>query len=524
MLSALLALTFVLVPLDDRPVTLQLPRMLAAIAGVQIATPPRETLGNYLRFGDPDAIADWLRDAAPGDAAAFIVSTDMAAYGGLIASRTPATPAFVAVARLRALASFRASRPAAAFAAFGTVMRLAPTGVPELGAAAGFFAAGPAWPVIQKYANLPDPPRTAADRAEAARLRGAAGPALDAYLGTRARDRDIDLFALQLVAEGRFDQLILGQDDAGPVGLHLADLAALRAFAERWGLSGRASIEPGADELAMALVGAALARQAAFVPRIRVTYSREGGGALNDPLEFEPIDDTVNALIATSGARRAEAAGADIDLFVRVPGTPAHDETAFVDAIERDVRAGRLAAAADLTFLASDDPAEQRGLVEELLQRRIAGSLAAFASWNTTANTLGTAIPEAIAVAAGDRMGSYDARAHAQFMLDRYADDYAFHDFTRPAINAWLSERGISDHTYLLPIIAEQTSWRDRADLWPRALALLAAIYPQYADAGLTITLPWDRTFETELDVRLRGGCYGSVTNSAAPPLMPTVP
>ncbi len=54
-----------------------------------------------------------------------------------------------------------------------------------------------------------------------------------------------------------------------------------------------------------------------------------------------------------------------------------------------------------------------------------------------------------------------------------------------------------------MPIIAEQTNWRNRADLWSRSLALLAAIYPQYGDGGLTITLPWDRTFETELDVRL---------------------
>jgi hypothetical protein len=294
----------------------------------------------------------------------------------------------------------------------------------------------------------------------------------------------------------------LGQDDAGPVGLHLADLAALRAYVAQWGLRGRASIEPGADELAMALVGAALAHQAAFMPRIRVAYSLPDGGARNDPLEFTPIDATVDALIRTSGARRADA-DPDIDLFVRVPGTPPAQEAAFVDAIESDVHDGRLAAVADLTFLAENDPAEQRGLVEDLLRRRIAGSIAAFASWNTTANTMGTAIPEAIAVAAGRRMGSYDARAHAQFMLDRYADDYAFHDFTRPALNAWLSDRGTSDHTFLLPSIAEQANWQNRADLWPRALALLAEIYPQYADAGLTITLPWDRTFETELDVRL---------------------
>ncbi len=502
--ALLLALTFVVVPLDDRPVTLQLPRMLGAIAGVTIATPPRELLGRYLRFGEPDAIARWLRDDAPADAAAFIVSTDMLAYGGLIASRTPATPEFLAISRLRSLAAFRATRPRAAFAGFGTVMRLAPTGVPDEGAAAGFFAAGPIWPLIQEYANLPDPPQTAADRATAQRIRAAAGPALDEYLATRLRDRNVDLFALQQVAECGLDRLILGQDDAGPVGLHLRDLAALRAYLQRWGLNGRAAIEPGADELGMALVGAALAHQAAFVPRVRVIYSQAGGGLRNDPLEFAPIDSTVDALIRTSGGRRADdATDPDIDLFVRVPGTLAEERTAFVDAIAGDVRRGRLAAVADLTFLAQDDLEQQRLLVDDLLERGIAGSIAAFASWNTTANTLGTALPEAIAVDAGKRLGSYDARAHAQFMLDRYADDYAFHDFTRPALNAWLSEQGITDHTYMLPAVAEQTNWRNRADLWPRALALLAAIYPHHADAGLTITLPWDRTFETELDVRL---------------------
>lgn len=511
LIAGLLALTFVLVPLDDRPVTLQLPQMLGRIAGVRVAVPPRELLGKYLQFGDPDALAAWLREASPRDASAFIVSLDMLAYGGLIASRTPAVPAFLAVSRLRSLAAFRATRPSAPFAAFGTVMRLAPTGVPDLGAAAGFFAAGPVWPLIQKYANLPDPPRTAADRAAAARLRAAAGPVLDEYLATRRRDLDVDLFELQLAAEGSVDALILGQDDAGPVGLHLRDIAALRAFVAKWDLGARATIEPGADELAMALVGASLAHQAAFIPRIGVTYSLPRGGERNDPLEFAPIDTTVGALIRASGGVRADGAASasqrpDIELFVRVPGTPPAAEQRFVDAIDEAAQAGRVVAVADLTFLAPDDFVQQRSLVDELLQRGVAGSIAAFASWNTTANTLGTAIPEAIAVAAGERMGSYDARAHAQFMLDRYADDYAFHDFTRPALNAWLSDRGVTDHTYLEPIIAEQTTWQNRADLWPRTLALLGAIYPQYRDGGLTITLPWDRTFETELDVRLGDG------------------
>ncbi|MGB8267155.1 MAG: DUF4127 family protein [Candidatus Velthaea sp.] len=494
--------SFVVVPLDDRPVTRQLPQMLGAIAGVRIELPPRALTGTYLTPGDPDAILRWLRsDAAPQDARAYVVSNDMIAYGGLIASRVPGTPAFLAYSRLRDLAAVRSAHAGASFATFGTVMRLAPTGVPALGEAASFFAAGAAWPLVDRYANLPDPPRTETERALAADLRARLGPVLDDYLATRARDRDVDLFELQLTAEGAFDRVILGQDDAGPVGLHLRDLAALRAYAAEWDRGGRAAIEPGADELGMLLVGAALARQAAYVPHVRVVYSRAGGATVNDPLEFAPIGTTIPDIVRASGA--VIDRDGELTLFVRVPETSAADEATFETAIAAVVAAGRLAAVADLSFLRANDLAAQRELPAALIARGIAGRLAAFAAWNTTANTVGTAIPEAIAVAAGKRMGTYDPGAHAQFMLDRYADDFAFHDFTRPALNAALAARGIGDHAYLTPEVAVQAARENRAGLWPRALDLLAQIYPECRDRGLTITLPWDRTFETELDVRL---------------------
>jgi hypothetical protein len=494
--------SFVVVPLDDRPVTRQLPQLLGRIAGVEVALPPRALTGSYLTPGDPDGIMRWLASpAAPQDPSAYIVSNDMIAYGGLIASRIPGTPGFLAISRLRDLAAIRRAHPAASFATFGTVMRLAPTGVPASGAAASFFAAGPIWPLIQQYANLPDPPQTDAQRTLAAALRAQAGPALDAYLATRARDLDVDLFELQLDAEGAFDRLILGQDDAGPVGLHLRDLAALRAYATLWNRDGRAAIEPGADELAMVLTAAALARQAAYVPHVRVVYSRADGAAINDPLEFAPIGTTIADIIRACGGVPDQRG--ELSLFVRVPETAPADETAFEQQIVTASHAGELAAVADLSFLQSGDLAAQALLPQALIAAGVAGRLAAYASWNTTANTVGTAIPEAIAVAAGRRMGTYDPGAHAEFMLDRYADDYAFHDFARPALNAWLTAHGTPDHTFLVPPLGLEAADENRADLWPRALDLLRAIYPTCRDRGYTITLPWDRSFEAELDVRL---------------------
>jgi hypothetical protein len=271
----------------------------------------------------------------------------------------------------------------------------------------------------------------------------------------------------------------------------------------------------------MVFVGNALARLARWEPAVRVTYSRVGAAAQNDILEYVPIDVTIGRLITLSGARRvaaeegnaeegsaeegsAEDGGdAAIDLFVRLARTSDADEQRFVDAITDALARKRSVAVADLSFLGGTLP-EQRALVEELIQRGLAGRIDAFASWNTTANTIGTALATAITVGSARRRGTYAPVAHAQFMLDRYADDYAFHDFVRPQLNADLKAAGVTDETFLLPDVARWMGGRNRALLWPRTLDLLWSIFPRYRDAGLTITLPWERTFETELDVRLR--------------------
>jgi hypothetical protein len=492
------------VPLDDRPVTYQLPVMLGAIAGQPVLTPPRALLGNYLTPGNPDAILRWLASPQTQGVSAIVVSTDMLVYGGLVASRIPGVWAIDGFARLRALAAIRAARPAAFVAAFGTIMRLAPTGVPDLGPAKGYYATGATVDALQQYANLPDPPQTPEQRGVATQLRERLGATLQAYLDTRARNVEVDDYALLIAAEGGVDRLVLGQDDAGPTGLHLRDVAELQARARRFGLEERASIEPGADELGMVLLAQAFARNVRWTPAIAVAYSRPDAAAFNDQLEFVPIDTTIGHIIGACGGRRVTVpAQADVLLYVRVPGTSEADERRFEDALAADVAAGRSVAVADLTFLRGEPGPEQRALTDVLIARGLAGRIDAYASWNTNANTVGTALATAIAAGAGRRAGRYDARAHAQFLLDRYIDDYAFHQFVRPVLNTELRARGI-DTTLLLPEVASEAAHDNRALLWPLGLDLLAAIYPQYRDAGLTITLPWDRTFETQIDVRLK--------------------
>jgi hypothetical protein len=496
-LIALLFATIAFVPIDDRPVTSQLPLMLGRIAGVPVNEPPRVLLGQFLQPGRPDAIIAWLNREAASRTSYFVVSTDMLTYGGLIASRVPGASYADAYFRLQGLASLRARLPRSWIGAFGTIMRLAPTGIP---AGTPFFAPYPTWLYLQEYANL-HYPLLPSEEAQAQQLRDLIGSAtLDAYLATRARNLAADRLLLKMAATGTIDRLVLGQDDAGPVGLHVPDVRLLQAELAAANLEARASIEPGTDELGMALVANAIARIADWTPRIAVRYSTPQGDVYQDPIEYAPISVAINALIRVCGGVRDDA-NPQIVLYVRVPNTsPAQDHTLQAE-MSSDVSGGRSVALADLSYLESYS--DQGGFARQILASGLAARLDAYSSWNTNANTVGTALAEAIAAGAGRRMGTYDALAHRTFTFLRFLDDYAFHDEVRPELNATLAAQGVIDHSLLDPEVAAAMTQRDRALLWQYAVTILNQLDPGYHIAAMSVALPWSRTFETSIDVGL---------------------
>lgn len=498
MIAALALAAIAFVPMDDRPVTMQLPVMLGQIAGVPVLAPPRDEIGRYLQPGRSDALIAWLNATArERHTRSFVISADMLAYGGLVASRVPGPSYADAISRLHELAHLRTEYPGAWIGAFGTIMRLAPTGVP---AGTPFFAAYPTWDYLARYANLHDPPlpNEAASAAHLVQLIGE--PALQQYLATRTRDLGVDRMLLAMTADGTIDRLVLGQDDAGPAGLHVPEVALLQSLLDADGVRGRASIEPGADELGMALVAHAIARSARWTPRVAIRYSTAAGAAYQDPIEYAPIATAIDALVGVCGGVVAGTdSDADIVLFVRVPGDSAQQDRTLLDDMAAAEAAGRSVALADLSYLHDDD--QQAVFAQSLLATPVAARLDAYASWNTNANTAGTALAEAIAAGAGRRTHTYDDLAHRTFTFMRFVDDYAFHDFVRPQLNAALDARGIADHTLLAPDAAAAAAQRNRALLWNQAERILPMLDPGYHIAAIDIGLPWDRTFETSLDV-----------------------
>jgi len=244
-------------------------------------------LGHYTKPGDPDALEHWILDLDTQGISALVVSADILAYGGLVASRTPATSLADARAHLQVLVRFHEQHPTIPIYVFGTIMRLAPTETPQSEA---YYDA------LTNYASLAGKAHlTSDDRAALAQSReGIPDSIFWDYMGARARDLAVDEQLVNLAARGTIAWLAITQDDAGsPDGVQVAEQRALLAQITTTHARGSVWLNPGADEMGMIATTRAIEDVSAWYPHVRVVYSSPRGPSLQDPLEDVPVGQTI---------------------------------------------------------------------------------------------------------------------------------------------------------------------------------------------------------------------------------------
>ena len=189
---------------------------------------------------------------------------------------------------------------------FGTIMRLAPTGIP---ANTPYFAPYPVWSYLQQYANLHDPLEPSRN-SEAQRLRGLIGESvLDAYLQTRARNYAVDRLLLDKARAESIDRLVLGQDDAKPYGLHVPEVQALQALS-RCERSGRPRVDRAGRRRTRHGAGRARARARCATGRraSRSTTRRRRARRIKIRWSTRRSAITIDRLIALCGGVRDDTA------------------------------------------------------------------------------------------------------------------------------------------------------------------------------------------------------------------------
>jgi Protein of unknown function (DUF4127) len=470
----------VLIPLDDRPAVAQFAQMIGGIADHEVVMPPMEMLGRFTTPGNVPQIIEWLglvdyskyknylstktepkyklsakdvftpEDRAKtlkfikmvdySDVSALVVSVDMLAYGGLVASREPGVTQQEALSRLDFFRWFKHEHPEIPIYAFNVLMRVAPT--------ASSYTRN--WrDDVSRWAELMDrAPKTNDPKliAELEQLKKKLNPqSITNYLEARRRDLQVNLAMIKLYEDRVIDNLIFLQDDAREFGLHRHDQVILREKLKGLGFTDEVPIYNGADEGSLSLVSRAVLDKAKQKIKIAVVYSSEKSRKIIAPYEDHPLEFTVEHQINAAGGQLVNAAEApDYTLYVNAPETNATEFTMFSKNLVADLKANKAVALADVLFPAPHFSGADERLISILKTEKLFDKLTGYAAWNTAGNTLGTTIPAANMRVFSKQFTDAPERAarattaHLEFLLHRFAGDYLYHDIVRLEINQQL--------------------------------------------------------------------------------------
>ncbi len=538
------------VPLDNRPCNVEHVQMLARMVDYELLVPPGELLGHYTTPGSVEDIIEWLlREAAGGSIDCAVLSLDMLAYGGLVASRSPHVRTQLALERLNTLADLRQMLPEAAIYAHNAIMRLSITANSDEAAAN--------WQLLRDYSETQGRLEALGEESDRQRLteleKQIPISLLGKYNACRERNHQVNLRAVEETAKSNLDFLVLAQEDAAQYGPHVQEQAALRKLVQRHGLSQRVSMHPGADELGQTLLARFIHQHMEKVPTAYVMYANPQDAENIATFEDRPFSETLHGQMQTVGVELSSSpATADFVLAINPPAprqrsdyqdaeaAQAREQQAqdFLEAVA-DNLGDRSLAVCDVAF---PNGAEEC-FVEALLARKLPlQGLLSFAAWNTAANSVGSALAHStLRLTALQDKGAFDLanllvdlspmrylqlldtlidseKAHINLLFCHLADDWLYQTRIRPQVTEHVIKMlraSIFDLADSKPRVQNMVSdllVRAVADLWathflgkesvrigPRENATSLAL----AELEETrVTLPWGRLFEVDLNLK----------------------
>lgn len=501
-----------LVPLDERPVNLQLPRQVAAIAGAELVVPPPEALPAFRAPADIGALHAWVRAQArpPAGAAGadrLVVCIDTLVHGGIIPARITTDSPRTALDRLDVLRDVRADAPGLVISAASLVMRASDSysavEEPEYWSAYGrrLHAFGTALHHAFEEDLLHSAPGGAPETEVPRDERSD-------FERRRLRNHVINLAALGLHEEGVIDTLAVTADDTAPYSAGSAEQAWLRHWARALTRGGEVMMYPGADEVGAVLVARALVAGGPG-PTWRIVCGEDGGLTRVPNFENVPVrEGLIRQIVAAGGVVAPGDGPSDAVLVAHAPdpdhgdcfgGVPRSDPKAVeatVDAVRRALASGAIVALADVRFSNGSDPR----LVERLAEEGLLLRLTSYGGWNTAGNAIGGAVAQATAWWAGRRDGTADARALREALLTRILDDHAYQSGIRPALQDTVFHGAIGPVDAATEDVALT---RIAAALQDRLHLLL---HDEDAWSVASVSLPWHRSFEIDVALTATGG------------------
>lgn len=492
----------VYLPLDERPCNALFVPKLFSGENLQVVVPPQ--MGYKKTPAAWEDIRDFLvKECA--DADGLILSMDMLLYGGLIPSRLHFLSRDEVSRRMALIADIKKSNEKLLIYAFQCIMRCPsyssndeePDYYEDCGAEIHMIGN------FRHRASL-----GLCDETELHPLYAKVKQEyLDDFLNRRAFNLDFNLKALELLHDGVVDFLIIPQDDSAPYGFTALDQHKVRARIAELQLGARVLVYPGADELGLTLASRMALHFAGKRPRVFVKYAATTAPSVIPLYEDRPLGESIKYQLIAAGCRIATCLSeADIVMPVSCPGSHMREASAqpvtepgyavertlaeFILFIQDCLDEERIVTLCDNAYANGGD----LELLAMLDQSDLLDQLDGYAGWNTSANTMGTAIAEGVhALLEGKNA------AHMDFMAHRYVEDMGYCGRIRGKVTAeMLPQYGLNYFN-----AAEQRGLVSRL-VKTELEAFVKESMPSVADhVQITDTwMPWKRMFEVGLHVK----------------------
>lgn len=490
----------VLLSLDERPCNYIFPQKLFSGEEFEIVTPKK--LGYKKSPANLQEIDRFLMEECK-DATGLVISLDMLLYGGLVPSRIHNEKEEKLKERLNIIKNIRNENPELLIYAFNIIMRC-PTystdteepdyygkygrEIHEIGEAMhkGHLGIENVFPLDKIIEKVPE-------------------EYLDDYISRRKVNKALNLAALSLIKENIIDALVVPQDDCCKYGYAAIDQRDIVKEIIKNGLENKVLMYPGADEVALTLISRMINVLKGKKPKIYIKYATDAARNIIPLYEGNMLSGTLRYHILSAGCQLTESyETADIIMAVTAPAGNMEEAinqpskypeyyaerniAEMFDFITDRLAEGKIITIADNAYANGGDLQIVRFLNSNNLLMKLGG----YAGWNTSANTVGTAIAEAV-----DFYHFGNTARHKNFLGLRYVEDLGFCSSVREKVVGKLPEYNMDyfDIKESDGIISQVV----KAGLEEFIKNELSSIGNNLHISSLT--LPWKRMFEVDMDV-----------------------
>ncbi len=452
------------IPIDNRPVCYTLPQQIAAMdKNIHLYLPDRNLLGDLTKQADIDGILNWLENLHEVDK--VIVSLDTIAYGGLVPSRRCSDTFEQIVKRIEKFKNILNKKHSEVYA-FSSIMRISNNNCNE--------EEKEYWNLYGKkifkysfdyhkngFANTDVP-----------------SDILDDYLKTRNRNFDINKLYIKWSEEHFFNTLVFSKDDCAEFGLNVTEAKVLNVNILAHKLN--ALIKTGADEIPLTL----LARAVSENKHIKIAPVFTQKDYINNISRYEDVSvyESVKGQIELAGCEICDTPD-DADIVMLVNNFK-DEQGELVMGVDVEGFDGKIEIPQKPYLIVDilNANGADNAFVKQFLDNKIDwDNFLGYAGWNTTGNSLGSALCCAIVKYLAQNP---DINAFKKVQTVRFLDDWAYQANVRKILKSHLKEINIEEL---------------ENEMKPYEGFLKEKFDVQFS--RVNYSYPWNRFFEIEADL-----------------------